>query len=93
MATFRERITELSELPSATADFRTNLAAITGNGDIVYVDIYSEDATISISDDESVISISSDDAVLSLSSDDSTIALASDDATLTINDSDTSLCL
>ena len=93
MATFRERITELSGLPSATSSFRTNLAAITGNGDIVYIDIYDEDASLSIADDEATISIASDDGLLSLSSDDATITLSSDDATLTINDNDVTACL
>jgi hypothetical protein len=93
VTTFRERITELSGLPSASASFRTNLSAITGNGDRVYVSIFSEDASISIADDEASISISSDDGLLSLSSDDATISLSSDDATLTINDNDVTSCL
>ncbi len=93
MATFRERITELSGLPTNTVDFRTNLAAITGNGDIVYIDSYSEDATLSISDDDSSISISSDDGSLSLISDEVTISINSIDSVITINDNDTTSCL
>lgn len=58
-----------------------------------FVDSYSEDAVLSISDDEAVVSISSDESTLSTISDEVTITINSNDSTISITDDEAQLCL
>ena len=91
MSTYGERLVELSELPTGTAS--QHFLAITGKGDIVYIDSYSEDAALSIVSDEAEASISSDDSSLAIGSDESTITINSQDSTISITDDETESCL
>lgn len=86
-----EKLVELSGLPIDTAE--NHLKAITGNGVSVFIDDYSEEASLSIADDEAVISISSDESALSTSSDEVTITIDSNDSTISISDDEAQLCL